>query len=225
MPTTIRRSWPGFTLTEMAVTMLIVAVLATLSYSSLVRMRPRARLADVTADLTGLIYNARQNALATGHYTIVMFFPQQTNSARGVGRVVAYEDSGYRFFSTTLPAHPNFRDFSASSPGGIAAENLLGSIELPMGITMGLGGASTPTLAAPYASVTASMCNFCSTSGDGRGAIVFDSRGRARFYSQADAGPLSLLTGTIAVTGSPEISGFSMLLVSPTTGAVRPYTG
>jgi hypothetical protein len=208
----------------MAVAMSIAVILAVLAYSSLVRLRPRARLADVTADLTGFIHNARQNALATGHYTIVMFFPQQANSARGVGRVLAYEDTGFQFFSTTPPTHPNFHDFDASTTGGIASENLLGSIDLPPGIAFGLGGVSAPTLAAPYSGVAASQCNFCSTTGDGRGAIVFDSRGRARFYSQTDAGPLSLKAGTIAFTGTPDISGYSMLLVSPTTGAVRPYT-
>jgi prepilin-type N-terminal cleavage/methylation domain-containing protein len=215
----------GFTLTEMAVTMAIVVVLAMLGYSSLVRLRPRAKVADVTADLTGLIHNARQNALATGHYTIVMFFPQQANSVRGVGRVVAYEDTGYLFFSTAGPAHPNFNAWDASSTAGVAAENLLGSIELPTGVTFGLGGVPAPTLAAPYSGATASKCNFCSSSGDERGAIVFDSRGRARFYSAADSPPLSLLSGTVAVSGSPDVAGYSMLLISPTTGAVRPYRG
>lgn len=212
----------GFTLVEVAVVLGIIAVIAALAFGSLVRARPRATMADASSEIVGILYNARQNALATGNHTIVMFFPQQANRSGGTGRVVAYEDPTFRFF--TSAAAVNFGNWDASRDTSLAGTTLLGGIDLPRGIAFGLGGATPPTLPAPYDTVTASACNFCSGSGDGRGAVVFDSRGSARFYSATGA-PLALRAGTVAITGSPTVPGYLMLLVTPTTGAVRPHAG
>ena len=218
---TRERNFKGFTMIELAVVLAIVATIAAIAYTSLARMRPRASLTGTAAELTGLLYNARQNSLATGNYTVVMVFPQQANSSGGVGRVVAYEDPTFKFFRSGSAL--NFGNWDASRNPGTLALNLIGDVDLPRGVSFGLGGAAAPTLPAPYASVSALPCNFCSSSGD-RGAIVFDSRGTARFYSAVGA-QLSLPAGTLAITGSPEISGYHMLFITPTTGAVRPYVG
>jgi prepilin-type N-terminal cleavage/methylation domain-containing protein len=210
----------GFTVLEMVVTVAILAALAALAYPALSLMRPRATFADVSAEVAGLLYNARQNALATGHYTVVMVFPNQANLVGGTGRLVAYEDETFKFMTTT--ATPRFDGWDASKTAGVAAWNLVGSVELPRGITFGLGGAAAPSLPAPYDAVTATACNFCKAGGDGRGAVVFDSRGRAQFFPQC--GPaLSLGAGTLALTASPAISGYRLFLITPSTGAVRPY--
>lgn len=219
---TRERHFQGFTMIELAVVLAIVAAIAAIAYPSLARMRPRASLTGTAAELAGLLYNARQNSLATGNYTVVMVFPNQANSSGGVGRVVAYEDPTFRFFRSSSAL--NLGNWDASRNPGAVALNLIGDVDLPRGVAFGLGGATAPTLPAPYASVTALPCNFCSSSGDGRGAIVFDSRGSARFYSAVGA-QLSLPAGTLAITGSPDISGYHMLFITPTTGAVRPYVG
>lgn len=210
----------GFTLVELAITVGIIAILAALAYNSMSRMRPRATLADASAEVTGLLYNARQNALATGHYTVVMVFPNQANQAGGSGRLVAYEDATFKFMTTT--GSPKFDDWDASKGSPVDAWNLVGTVELPRGITVGLGGETAPTMSAPYDTVTVSACNFCKTSADGRGAIVFDSRGRAQFFKQC--GPAEAVNaGTLSITGSPTIPGYRLFLITPSTGAVRPY--
>ncbi len=210
----------GYTLIEAAVVLGIVAVITTAAYASLAAMRPRASLAGTASEITGLLYNARQNSLATGNHTVVMVFPGQANGEGGVGRVVAYEDPSLRFFSAASAV--NFGNWDGSRTPQVQGANLIGAVDLPPGVLFGLGGATAPALPAPYDAVTASACNFCSTTGDARGAVVFDSRGSARFYSSTGT-PLSLVAGTLAVTGQPTIPGYQMVLITPTTGAVRPY--
>jgi prepilin-type N-terminal cleavage/methylation domain-containing protein len=215
----------GFTSIELAVSLAIVLIIGAIAYTSLSRVRPRASLTGTAAEVAGLLYNARQNALATGRHTVVVFLPQQPNSDGGIGRVMAYEDASYRFFSATpSPGAASFSTFDGSKAGYVESMNLIGDVDLPRGVTFGLGGATAPTLPAPYDSVAVSACNFCSTSGDGRGAIVFDSRGSARFFSAVGT-PVSLLAGTIGLNGSPTIPGYHLLFITPTTGAVRPYVG
>jgi prepilin-type N-terminal cleavage/methylation domain-containing protein len=210
----------GYTLIEAAVVLGIVAVVTAAAYASLSAMRPRASLAGTASEITGLLYNARQNSLATGNHTVVMVFPRQANGDGGVGRVVAYEDPTLRFFSAASAV--NFGNWTGSRNPQVQGANLIGSVDLPPGVVIGLGSAGAPALPAPYDAVTASECNFCSTSGDGRGAVVFDSRGAARFFSSTGT-TLSLTAGTLAVTGYPTIQGYQMFLITPTTGAVRPY--
>ncbi len=215
----------GFTAIELAVALTIALLIGAIAYTSLSRVRPRASLTGTAAEVAGLLYNARQNALATGRHTVVIFLPQQPNSSGGVGRVIAYEDATYRFFSATpSPGATTLATFDGSKAGYVESLNLIGDVDLPKGITIGLGGATPPTLPAPYDAVTVTACNFCSTSGDGRGAVVFDSRGAARFFP-AVGNPVSLIAGTVALNAQPTIKGYHVLFITPTTGAVRPYVG
>ena len=208
------RAHRGFTLIELAVTVAMIAILATLAYGVLIRQRPRANLLGATTELFALVRNARQNALATGRNTVVLVFPDQANSEGGTGRVVLVEDPGATMFGATSP---NFTSFSASRSFG--NESLLGDIPFPKGVTVGFGGAAPPTLAAPYATVPSNVpCTFCSGSGDHRGAIVFDYRGRARFYNATGAA-LAVSGGSIALQGGIEFPGYRMLVVHGATGS------
>jgi hypothetical protein len=101
----------------------------------------------------------------------------------------------------------------------LRSDNLVGDLEFPDGITVGLGGAPAPTLAAPYANVPSdSACTFCSGT-DGRGAIVFDYRGRASFFDGSGA-RLGVIGGTIALQGPADLHGFRALVISAATGTV-----
>lgn len=218
MPSRERRAH-GFTLLEVVVTVAIVGILAALAAIGMQRFKPRANLSSSAAQLTALFNAARQNSLATGHDTVVMVFPQFQNPTGGTGRVVLYEDGNYNFFSTT--ASPNFSAFDPADPTTVAARGeVLETLDLPLNVTVGLGGIAAPTLAAPYNLIAAAACSFCASGGDGRGAVVFDPRGRAHFYTASGAS-LALWGGTVALQGPAGMAGYRMVIVTSATGSVR----
>jgi prepilin-type N-terminal cleavage/methylation domain-containing protein len=209
----------GYTLIEMTLVVVILGILVMLGYPTLKRVRPRANLAGTAAELSALLSNARQNALATGNFTVVMVFPNTANKAGGTGRVVVYQDPAFTFLSAS--AADNFGGWNASNDSQAGSSALIGSLNLPRGITIGFGDASAPTLDAPYA-ITAAGCNFCSSTSPRRGAIVFDARGRARFYSANDT-RVNVSVATLALTSYPDSPGYRLILVAPATGSVRAH--
>jgi prepilin-type N-terminal cleavage/methylation domain-containing protein len=215
-----RTSTRGFTVLELAIAVAIVAIVATLAYTSLALARPRATLQSTAAELSALLKNARQNGLATGHPTVVVLLPNQPNASAGTGRFLVYEDPAFTF--VTAAGTPNLGTLDPTTYAGGQGTTLLGSLELPPQVAVSLNGRSPPALPAPFDVVAASACNFCSASGDGRGAIVFDARGRARFYSGVGAESASA-GATIALAGA-ELAGFELLVVMPATGAVKAFS-
>ncbi len=215
--TTRRRGERGFTLIEVAVTMAIVVVLAALAAVGMQRFKPRAGLASTTAELTALLNAARQNALSTGNDTVVMFFTQFGNPLGGTGRVILYEDPSFNFFSS---ATPNFGAYDPASPiSPNSSSDAFETLDLPRGMSFGFGGLATPTLTAPYNLITAGSCSFCS--GSGKGAVVFDSRGRARFFN-ANGAPLAVAGGTLALQGS-DVDGYRFVVITSATGSVKAF--
>ena len=216
----VRRS-RGFTLVELMVTVAIIAIVAALAYFGVARLRPRAELLTSAADLEALVRGARQNALSTGRDTVVMVFPQARNPRGGAGRVIVYEDAAHTFFGAVAP---NFDAFDPVAPG-VPGDSLLGNLDLPLGITFGLGGAAAPVLDDPYKSIPVGLCSFCASTGDDRGAIAFDYRGRARFYPSCGA-PLAVPGGTLALQGNQDLRGsFRLLVITTATGGVRSLSG
>jgi prepilin-type N-terminal cleavage/methylation domain-containing protein len=199
----VRSSQRGFTLVELIITVAIVVILASLAYLSLARSRPRANLLGTTAELEALLRNARQDAMTSGRDVAVLVFPDASNSRGGVGRVVAVQNAPATFFSMT-----------------VAGDDLV-QLEFPRGIAIGLGGLAAPALPAPYGSITAAACSYCKTTGNHRGAIRFDPRGSATFYSDT-ATPLDVPGGTIALQGTPEVPGHRLLVITAAAGSVFP---
>jgi Tfp pilus assembly protein PilE len=209
------RTERGATIIELIITITVMAILTTVAYTSLARARPRANLMGSATELEAVLRNARQNALSTGRDTVVMVFPKNKNQQGGTGSVISWEDTSHTFFGATPP---NFASFDPATPA--AADSLLGKLDLPLGITFGFGGVAAPTLDAPYSGIATSACSFCATGGDGRGAVVFDARGRARFYS-APGAELTVFGGTVALQGSPTVEGYRLLVISKPGGSVR----
>jgi type II secretory pathway pseudopilin PulG len=205
----------GATIIELIITVAVMVILTTVAYTSLARAKPRANLMGSATELEAVLRNARQNALSTGHDTVVMVFPNNKNQQGGTGSVISWEDASHNFFGSTPP---NFGTFDPAKPA--AADNLLGKLDLPLGITFGFGGLAAPTLEAPYSGIATGACSFCATGGDGRGAVVFDPRGRARFYSSTGA-ELSVFGGTVALQGTPNVQGYRLLVISKPGGSVR----
>jgi prepilin-type N-terminal cleavage/methylation domain-containing protein len=212
----LMRGERGFTLAELMTVVAIVAALSAIGYPLLSRARPRADLQASAGDLAALLHNARQNALTTGNYSVVMVFPDQPSNARGIGRVLVYEDSTFSF------ATASFAGWDATKYTAAGATTLIGSLELPRYVRFSFGTATIPSLAAPYGATTVADCNFCSSSpsGDRRGAIVFDSRGRARFYRGDGTLRSDISAATIAVS-HPDLAGYRLVVVSAGAGLVR----
>ncbi len=214
------RASRGFTMVEVMVTVAIVGILASLAAIGMDRYKPRANLSSTAAQLHALLRGARQNALATGRDTVVMFFPQFANPLGGTGRIVIYEDGAGTFFSGA--ATPNFGSYDpAKAPAGERAD-VLEMLDLPRGITVGVGGMAVPALSPPYDRITPGACTFCGTLAHGRGAVVFSSRGKAWFFS-ANGSPASVAGGSVALTGYPTISGYRLLVISSGGGGIRAY--
>jgi prepilin-type N-terminal cleavage/methylation domain-containing protein len=204
----------GFTLFELIIAVTVSLILAVVAYTSLARNKPRANLMSSATELEAVLRNARQNALSTGHDTVVMVFPQQQNQQGGTGTVIALElttTTATTFFGATAP---NFATFDPTKPAN--EDNLLGKLDLPSGITFGLGGFAPPVLDVPYKAITTGACSFCDTGSDGRGAVVFDTRGRASFFPT-----ISLFGGTIGLQGTPQVEGYRLIIISRPGGSVR----
>ena len=104
---------------------------------------------------------------------------------------------------------------------------MLSWLDLPRGITVGpaTGLGTGATLPAPLAGVPVNAdCTFCAGAGaTRRGAVVFDRRGRARFYD-ADGAPLAVDGGSISIT-APELQGATplvrMIAITAATGSLQ----
>lgn len=213
----------GFTLIEGAVVVAIVGILAALSISYLGRARPRAQLADASAELQAIFFRARQEALARGRDVAVVFYPGAPSALDGVGRIFLVVDPATGFMRGTVPA--GALEYCSMTP--TRTPEVLAQIDLPPNLRL-----AAPTRAValpfPYATVPAPAngCSFCTgtlaSPATSRGAVRFDSRGRVSFF--ADCGAPSDLPngGSIALTNA-DLRG-SRVLAIPPTGAVRTFS-
>jgi type II secretory pathway pseudopilin PulG len=208
----------------MAVTVAIVGVLAALAYSSLERSRPRSNLATTSQELHALLRNARLNALATGNPTIVAFFPDFVNRRGGVGRIVVLEDRDGTFFVSSSAS--NFSNYDPARDAG--EDEVLLRLDLPRNVVLASAPGAPASFDPPFDRITVGDCTFCASAGDARGAIRFDSRGRATFFSTAGA-PLDTWGASLALsmrsarTTAPLIPGVRLFVITASTGSVKSF--
>ncbi len=212
----------GFTLVELAVVVAIISVLGALAWSNIWRLRPRAQLADATSELVALVHGARQHALATGNDVAVMVFP--TYAASGAtGRVIVYEDGNADFFSDLGAV--NFAGYDPAALARGSRSQIVADYDLPRNVVVGptAGAGSSSALVAPLAGIPINVdCSFCRAGGDRRGAIRFDSRGRAFFYggnTGVGQPAVNAVGGSISLA-APEVNGQRTLIVTSGTGSV-----
>lgn len=213
----------GFTLVEMAIVVAIIGILAALAYVSLWRQRPRSRLASTAAEIHAMLHGARLSAMANGRNVVFMVFPTFANQLGGTGRIVLYEDGDFDFFAGT--AAVSFGGYAPGTQTAGGRSRVLEVLDLPPSVVVGpaTGMGAAAALRAPLDGIAVNVdCSFCSAGGDRRGAVLFDPRGRAWFYSQNGA-PAGVNKGASISFNAPEIQGSRTVVITNATGAVRTF--
>jgi hypothetical protein len=170
----------------MMVVLAIIAILSVIATQTLFRARPVATLEVTSVEMESLFRYARQEALARGNRVAVLVFPQQGEDEAHQGRFVVIADEplpGKSFFDETQT--PNFGDFDPRSVIATPNGKILDTVDLPRGVLLGRHPSDAPIgLAFPYNGIdTTPPCSFCGVEGEGRGAVVFDRRGRVTFWA------------------------------------------
>lgn len=220
---------------EAAVVIAIIGVLAALTIASLERSRPRANLIGLTTELHATMGWARNEALGRGRDVAVLFYP--TAGRNGTGRIlVVADDAAGALAGTFMAGVPSGSDpdFCTLNPGALIGFGNTGSMakvlavmDMPRDVAL-----ATPTRTAPFpfpwVNVPAPTggCSFCTgtaPSGTGaRGAVRFDSRGRASFYTACGAAGSFPNGGSVALT-SGDLAGSRVMAILP-TGGVRTFS-
>jgi prepilin-type N-terminal cleavage/methylation domain-containing protein len=221
----------GVTLIELMVVVAIIAGIAAYAGFRMTRARPRASLSSATIELRALLHQARSQALVSGADVWVMVFPGVSGDARSLGRVVVYQDGLFNFFVAGSAVHfggynPLTLGAGKDAGGNFKAE-VITTFDLPPDVTFGpaAGLGATATLKAPFASIPVTAeCTFCAGTGTARrGAVVFDPRGRARFYN-ADGLPLPVDGGSLSLTSTELVNAtplIRLVAITATTGSLQ----
>jgi prepilin-type N-terminal cleavage/methylation domain-containing protein len=225
----VRRPARGFTLLEIMVVVAIVGVITYLAVASWRALHARTALSDAAMEIQSTLRQARQEALANGRDTAVLFYPQQVTGYGARGRVISVLDGDGGFMDGTNAAGWTFCVYDPVKQTSGPHSKILNTQELPRGVTFG-----PPTAAIgvdfPFTNVplpTATGCTFCGA-GLVSGAIRFDMRGQATFYSTCGAALNAPNGASIALNStadaSASIRGSSIIMVLP-SGLVRSYHG
>jgi prepilin-type N-terminal cleavage/methylation domain-containing protein len=217
-----RRTGRGFTTIELMVTVAIIAAILALAAINLNRVKPRSTFIATADEVQALVHAARLQAMATGHNVVVMLFPAYSPGAGRTGRFIVIEDQAASFF--TAGATPNFGDYVPSVAAfGAPTSQQPTVFDLPAGVVIGPAtGRPTGALPAPLATVAVNKaCSFCGTT-SARGAINFDDRGHATFFS-GNGAELTVGSGASFTLSASELSSTRTLVVTSGTGAVLAY--
>ena len=230
-------SAPGFTLVEAMVVVAIVLILSALVISSLARSKPRANLANATLELHGLLHQARQAALSGGvPVSVLVYRTYAPPGAGSPGYFVVYQDACFDFFTGGGTCGVSYAAYDpanlAVGSAGTTRSAVLDTMTLPSGVIIGpaTGMGAGAALNAPLAGIVVNLdCSFCGTTG---GAVQFDPRGQATFYSLAggfQAGPLAVNGGASLTLGYDPavttVTGQRTLVVLSASGAVQIISG
>jgi prepilin-type N-terminal cleavage/methylation domain-containing protein len=213
----------GFTLVEILVTVLLVAVGAALVIWGFGAQKEREKLRSASLELRGALLQARGQALSSGNRVVVMLFPSFVTDSRGAqGRLIIYEDGDATFFDGTIL--PNFETYDPATTAAGPRSQVVDTMDLPFLVSVGPpDGWGAGTMApAPYSGIALDRaCAFC-TGPNGRGAIVFDPVGTASFY--AGNGPALPLPGAALSLTARDTAEVKTVLVGANGSMLGMFT-
>ncbi len=213
----------GITLIELMVVIAIIGILTAMTIASVARGRPRARLDVAAKGLQAALGTARQRALGSGRDVVVAFYTR-TVTSQGTGRMVVYFDGAGGFASgAAIAPNPTLCTFNPVTLTTSAPNEVLEFFDVPIGLAFAPPAAVTalefPDTAVP---VPAGGCSFCDA-GTGAGAIRFDARGQASFFSTCGVAAAPNLGGSLSIVGA-EVGSAKVVTVRPSGGS-RIYDG
>jgi len=202
----------GYTLLELMITVAVIGIVAAASITYLGGFRRRVSLQSMMHEVDALMGEARLRAIENGRNNLVLFYPP---TAARPGRIVHYEDAASTFFGAAVP---NFGSLDPMAPVAGGSSVVVDTITMPS--TANIGASGIAALPAPLATIAVNTaCGFCAAGGDRRGAVVFDSRGRASFYS--GVGAALVVNGGASISFVDSQSTARWLLVVTSGGGVQ----
>jgi prepilin-type N-terminal cleavage/methylation domain-containing protein len=197
----------GFTLVEMAVVLLIIAVIAALTVTTFSRAKPRADMKSAAAELQALIHQARETALSTGTPVAVLVYKAYTPPSSGTGYFIVYQDACFDFFTGGATCGVTYAAYNPAQlvvgASATTSSVVIDTMTLPNNVSIGpsSGMGTSATLPAPLAGVAVNVdCSFCGSTG---GAIQFDPSGQATFYALSG----TTQTGPLGPSSTPAVNG------------------
>jgi hypothetical protein len=133
--------------------------------------------------------------------------------------VVVYFDGAGGFASGNVTApNPSFCTFDPVALTTAAPNDILDTLDLPLGVVFAAPSAATP-LEFPDTTVPVPVagCSFCDA-GTRSGAVRFDSRGGASFFSKCGVSTTPNVGGSVAVVAA-EVGGAKQIMIRPYGGS------
>jgi prepilin-type N-terminal cleavage/methylation domain-containing protein len=223
----------GFTLVELAVVLLIIAVIAGLTVTSFTRAKPRADMKTAAGELQALLHQARETALSSGNPVYVLVYKGFTPGASGsgIGYFIVYQDACAPVPDFMTGGGTCGVSFAAYNPAVLAAGGssvIVDTMTLPNNLMVGPTTGMGVPLAAPLQNVAVNTdCSFCGSTG---GAVQFDASGQATFFSLAGGTVTALGAngggGSLSLTYNPDVTGVTgqmTLVIFSASGAVQVF--
>lgn len=205
----------GFTVIELATTMVIASILVGMAVSTYSRAKPRLNLNNAAHELVSHIAMAQMRAITQQSNVWVIFVEPAAGAGGGY---IVYED-----VVGTLNLNTAVTDF-ATRPG-LVARRVLAEVDYERGAyersQVGLQTAGqTVTLRAPYSGTASVACNFCSGTPK-RGAVLLQPDGEARFVKHDNTGA-GVDVGHVMLAHS-EAKNATAIAITAATGMVRAF--
>jgi prepilin-type N-terminal cleavage/methylation domain-containing protein len=173
----------GFTLIEVMTVVAILGVLTAMAVAVFDTVGKRGALQNATFDLQGTMMSARTRAVSRGYPVWVLIYPTANRAGLvgGAGAFSVVEDRNSTYARTpwmlfTLPLKANVRGETGTVSAVYFLEDYSKRVRFET-LTPGRVG----LLGAPFLTLAAKTCSFCSGSDPLVGAIGFFPDGSARF--------------------------------------------
>jgi len=197
----------------MIVVVAVIAIVSAMALSGYSAVQLRTRFNGVSGQFLADVANARERARADEQPVVVMIL--RSSAGTTADRYMVLEDAAHSFVLNS------FNPSSIPSADTVIADVSFVKGEVGYGPSTGYPGGA---LLAPFQSVVVTnRCSFLGSTGgtapyDQRGAITFQTDGRATFSDSSSSGSV-----TIQDTSTTTTRLMTLAIIGP-TGAVRSFT-